>query len=69
MTQIVERDEAVRLLRQGSVVALPTDTVYGVAASLAHGDAVATLFRLKRRPPGRTASRTGARDEPSKRSR
>jgi L-threonylcarbamoyladenylate synthase len=52
MTQIVERDEAVRLLREGSVVALPTDTVYGVAASLAHGDAVASLFLLKNRPSG-----------------
>jgi L-threonylcarbamoyladenylate synthase len=52
MTQIVERVEAVRLLREGAVVALPTDTVYGVAASLAHSDAVASLFLLKNRPPG-----------------
>ena len=52
MTQIVERDEAVRLLRDGAVVAVPTDTVYGVAASLAHGDAVASLFLVKDRPRG-----------------
>jgi L-threonylcarbamoyladenylate synthase len=52
MTQIVERDEAIRLLREGAVVALPTDTVYGVAASLAHRDAVASLFLLKNRPSG-----------------
>jgi L-threonylcarbamoyladenylate synthase len=52
MTQIVERDEAVRLLLAGAVVALPTDTVYGVAASLAYGDAVASLFLLKDRPSG-----------------
>jgi L-threonylcarbamoyladenylate synthase len=51
MTRIVERDEAVRLLGEGSVVAVPTDTVYGVAASLAHRDAVASLFLLKDRPP------------------
>lgn len=50
MTQIVERDEAVRLLLEGAVVAVPTDTVYGVAASLGHGDAVASLFLLKERP-------------------
>src|ERR1700678_2832563 len=52
MTRIVERDDAVRLLREGAVVALPTDTVYGVAASLAHPDTVASLFLLKDRPPG-----------------
>jgi L-threonylcarbamoyladenylate synthase len=50
MTGIVERDEAVRLLLAGGVVAVPTDTVYGVAASLAHVDAVASLFLLKHRP-------------------
>ncbi len=52
MTRIVDREEAVRLLREGAVVALPTDTVYGVAASIAHGDAVASLFLLKNRPSG-----------------
>lgn len=52
MTRIVERDEAVRLLLEGAVVALPTDTVYGVAASVAHPAAVASLFLLKNRPPG-----------------
>jgi L-threonylcarbamoyladenylate synthase len=52
MTKIVGRDEAVRLLLEGAVVALPTDTVYGVAASLAHPDTVASLFLLKDRPPG-----------------
>lgn len=50
MTRLVERDEAVRLLNVGSVVAVPTDTVYGVGASLAHRDAVAALFLLKGRP-------------------
>lgn len=52
MTRIVERDEAVQLLLAGAVVALPTDTVYGVAASLGHGEAVASLFLLKDRPTG-----------------
>jgi len=52
MTRIVERDEAVRLLLGGAVVAVPTDTVYGVAASLAHVDAVASLFLVKDRPSG-----------------
>jgi L-threonylcarbamoyladenylate synthase len=52
MTRIVERDEAARLLRAGGVVALPTDTVYGVGASLVHPEAVASLFLLKNRPSG-----------------
>jgi L-threonylcarbamoyladenylate synthase len=51
MTVVVGAEEAVSRLRHGSVVAVPTDTVYGLAALLDHPDAVATLFRLKRRPP------------------
>jgi L-threonylcarbamoyladenylate synthase len=50
MSEIVGRDEAVRLLAAGGVVAVPTDTVYGVAASLTHPFAVANLFAMKRRP-------------------
>jgi tRNA threonylcarbamoyl adenosine modification protein (Sua5/YciO/YrdC/YwlC family) len=52
MTVLVERDDAVRLLRDGATVAVPTDTVYGVAASLAYPEAVAALFLLKGRPSG-----------------
>ncbi len=37
----------VRALRRGDVVAIPTDTVYGVAAMVGHADA---LFALKERP-------------------
>ncbi len=50
MIDVVEYEQAVSLLRGGGVVAVPTDTVYGLAASLAHPDAVAKLFRVKRRP-------------------
>ncbi|HEY5266999.1 MAG TPA: L-threonylcarbamoyladenylate synthase [Acidimicrobiales bacterium] len=50
MIELVQRDEAVRLLKSGRVVALPTDTVYGVAAALTHPKAVAELFALKGRP-------------------
>ena len=50
MTRLVDRDEAARLLAAGAVVAVPTDTVYGVAASLAFPAAVTSLFALKRRP-------------------
>nr|MDQ3045095.1 L-threonylcarbamoyladenylate synthase [Chloroflexota bacterium] len=34
----------------GGVIALPTDTVYGLGASLAHGDALRRLFAIKDRP-------------------
>jgi L-threonylcarbamoyladenylate synthase len=50
MTDVVGPDEALARLRRGLVVAVPTDTVYGLAAALDHPEAIATLFRLKQRP-------------------
>ena len=47
---MVDVERAVELLDAGGVVAVPTDTVYGLAASVADADAVARLFELKRRP-------------------
>ena len=44
------RRETVDALHRGLVVAVPTDTVYGVAARLADPDAVARLFSVKSRP-------------------
>ena len=41
------------LLRDGSVVAFPTDTVYGVGVAASHPDRLGALFALKRRPPER----------------
>jgi L-threonylcarbamoyladenylate synthase len=52
MTEIVDRSQAIHLLLDGKVVAVPTDTVYGLAASLWHDDAVSSLFHLKQRPVG-----------------
>ena len=43
--------EAVRLLRDGSLVAYPTDTLYGLGADPRRADAVARLFDAKRRSP------------------
>ena len=37
-------------LRDGEVVALPTETVYGLAASLSHPEAINQIFSLKGRP-------------------
>ncbi|GAB1694120.1 L-threonylcarbamoyladenylate synthase [Krasilnikovia sp. M28-CT-15] len=41
---------AVRLLRAGSVVAFPTETVYGLGADATSADAIAEIYRLKQRP-------------------
>lgn len=46
----IEWLQAVTKLRQGEVIALPTETVYGLAASLFSSDAINTVFRLKKRP-------------------
>jgi L-threonylcarbamoyladenylate synthase len=43
--------EAVAALRQGGVIAYPTEAVYGLGCDPADADAVARLFALKRRPP------------------
>ena len=40
---------AVQALREGGVVAIPTDTVYGLAASLDHPLAVERIFEIKGR--------------------
>mgnify|MGYP005848555955 CR=1 FL=1 len=41
---------AVAFLRDGRPVALPTETVYGLAADASRADAVAAIYRTKRRP-------------------
>jgi len=41
---------AAELLRQGEVVALPTETVYGLAANALNPEAVARIYELKGRP-------------------
>ena len=42
--------EAAALLRQGGLVALPTETVYGLAADATSGTAVASIYAAKERP-------------------
>lgn len=41
---------AARALRAGQVVAIPTDTVYGLAAAIDQPDAIARLYAIKGRP-------------------
>ena len=45
-----DRGAAVELLRRGEIVALPTETVYGLAADALNPIAVAKIFEAKERP-------------------
>jgi len=45
------RAAAVDVLRAGGIVALPTDTVYGIAVALGTPGGIERLFQVKRRPP------------------
>ena len=42
---------AVELLREGELVAFPTDTVYGIGCRIGDPEALARLFAAKGRPP------------------
>ncbi len=44
-------EEAIAVLRRGGLVAYPTDTVYGLGASIALPEAVARVYTTKSRPP------------------
>ena len=44
-------ERAADLLRSGELVALPTDTVYGIASRAGDSDALARIFAAKRRDP------------------
>jgi L-threonylcarbamoyladenylate synthase len=45
------RDEAIAVLRSGGVIALPTDTVYGIAVALETPAGIEQLYAAKSRPP------------------
>jgi L-threonylcarbamoyladenylate synthase len=47
------RLEAAAVLRTGGIVAMPTDTVYGIAVALETPGGIERLFHVKRRPPDR----------------
>jgi L-threonylcarbamoyladenylate synthase len=48
--QLADLQRAAELLRQGECVALPTETVYGLAADALNEKAVAKIFTIKGRP-------------------
>ena len=43
-------EKAASFIRQGKLVAIPTETVYGIAADYAHPQAVKRLYAIKSRP-------------------
>lgn len=43
-------DTAVSYLKQGRIVAIPTETVYGLAANFSNKDALEKLYKIKNRP-------------------
>lgn len=54
-TQVIKADaaaigEAARLILDGQAVAVPTETVYGLAADATNGEAVARIYEAKGRP-------------------
>ena len=53
MTQILHEgqiSEAVLLLKRGEIVAFPTETVYGLGASIFQPKAISEIFKVKGRP-------------------
>ena len=48
---VAGRAAAVAVLRSGGIVALPTDTVHGIAVQLGTPGGIEALFAAKRRPP------------------
>lgn len=43
-------DKAVSILKDGGVIAFPTDTVYGIGANVFHEEAVKKIYKIKERP-------------------
>src|SRR5437773_2195078 len=46
----ISEHRAVELLMEGKVVAVPTETVYGLAADALNPSAIAKIFEVKNRP-------------------
>lgn len=49
-----DRSELIRRIRAGEVFVLPTDTAYGLGASLEHPEAVSRVFEIKERSREKT---------------
>lgn len=49
--QIVDLKTASNHIKQGNIVAFPTETVYGLGADATSDDAIERIYQLKKRPP------------------
>ena len=47
----IDLDKATQLLSDGELVAIPTETVYGLAADASNISAINKIFEVKKRPP------------------
>ena len=47
---LISLDEAIAKLKHGEVVAIPTETVYGLAADASNEDALRQIYAIKERP-------------------
>jgi L-threonylcarbamoyladenylate synthase len=47
---MINENQAIALLKEGKVVAVPTETVYGLAADALNPEAIAKIFEIKNRP-------------------
>ena len=62
---VTDRDkilEAAEIIRNGGIVAFPTDTVYAIGASLDHNAAIEKMFEIKNRPKDNPVSVLVGRD-------
>lgn len=50
MAEEAELSRAVEFLKQGNVVGIPTETVYGLAASISQKSGIEKIFHVKERP-------------------
>ena len=47
---LIDYKTACEYLKRGEVVAIPTETVYGLAASLSCSEAIDQIYTIKKRP-------------------
>jgi L-threonylcarbamoyladenylate synthase len=52
---LADVEQAAQILRNGGVIAYPTETVYGLGCDPRNHEAVARIQQLKKRDPGKTA--------------
>ncbi len=50
MNMTITASRAIEFLKEGKVVAVPTETVYGLAADAMNPTAIAKVFEIKNRP-------------------